>query len=366
MKITKIFLSQLQIPLPQPIRLGAIEIKTRDYVTVRVETDTGVCGDAVGYPRGTPLVEALSKVGRSLLGCDPLMRKQCVQNFERANITSLPVYSRALSLLDIALWDIAAKVAGLPLYQMLGGLRTRAPVTAVAGYYMHTRSIEDISAEVGLRIDQGYPRVKVMLHGEDQDFDVRYIQEVVRRAPGRVAADAHWTWKNMTEAMRFCRLIDDTGLAFLEDPFAPSAAYWTAKLQGKLQTPIAAGEDVVDMRAMHQLASEVAILRVDATTCGGITGAVNAINLASLEGCTVFPHVFAPLHIHFACAFDHVEGVEYIPPESGADPMEAFLLHPIAVNNGWMSPCHEPGAGLALDWEKVQSKASRTTVIEPD
>jgi L-alanine-DL-glutamate epimerase-like enolase superfamily enzyme len=229
---------------------------------------------------------------------------------------------------------------------------------------MDTRSVDDIADEVELRIDQGYQRVKVMLKGDDPEFDLRYIQAVTQRAPGRVAADAHWSWNSVTNALRFCRQIDDTGLAFLEDPFSPQDIELTTKLQSYLRTPIAAGEDVLDARSMSRMAQGVSILRVDATTCGGITGALAALHSAYLAGCAVFPHVFAPLHLHLACAFPQIEAVEFIPPESGADPLDELLESPIIVTDGHMTVDEKPGAGLNLDWQRVMSRMTRREVIE--
>ncbi|REE07122.1 L-alanine-DL-glutamate epimerase-like enolase superfamily enzyme [Paraburkholderia sp. BL27I4N3] len=357
MKISRIMLAQVKIPLPRPLRLGPVEIRTRDYVAVRIETDSGIGGDALGYPRGTPLVESISRVASGLIGTDPLLRRAPLHAFEEANATSRPFYSRAISLLDIALWDIAAKAAGLPLYRMLGGLRQSVPVTAVAGYYMDVRSIDEIADEVSLRIDEGYSRVKVMLKGDDPAYDLRYVRAVAERAPGQVAADAHWSWSSMTQALKFCNQIDDAELAFLEDPFVPQDVEFTAGLQSRLRTPIAAGEDVVDARSLGRLARGVSVLRVDATTCGGITGALTAMAAAHLGGCTVLPHVFAPLHVHLACAFPQVEGVEWIPHESGADPLSSLLLRPVIIESGHMLVSEEPGVGLDLSWDRIEDNA---------
>jgi L-alanine-DL-glutamate epimerase-like enolase superfamily enzyme len=364
MQVTRVILSEVKLPLPQTLRLGPIAIRTRDFVAVRMETDAGICGDALGYSRGTPLMEALSTAGRGLVGSNPLMRRQTMHAFEQASITSRPTYLRAMSLLDTALWDICAQAAKLPLYQLLGGLRSTVPVTAVAGYYMDTRSVDDIAREVQQRVDQGYTRVKVMLKGDDMAFDENYVRAVTQAAPGQVAADAHWSWRSLTEALRFCQRIDDCGLAFLEDPFAPHDSALTAALQTQLRTPLAAGEDMVSPATMNQLAHDVAVLRVDATTCGGITGALGALHAASAGGCTVFPHVFAPLHVHLACAFSQVEAVEFIPPESGADPIDKLLLRPIRITDGHMTVDDEPGAGMTLNWPQVQTLASRTTVLD--
>jgi L-alanine-DL-glutamate epimerase-like enolase superfamily enzyme len=364
MKIIRILLADIRMPLPKPLRLGPMVITTRDYVAVRVETETGVFGDALGYPRGTPLIETLAQVGQGLLGSDALMRRKGIYDFDLAHPNSQAIYARALSLLDIALWDITAKVAGLPLYRMLGGLRTRIPVTAVAGYHMYTRSIDDISDEVGRRIDEGYPRVKVMLRGDDPEFDLCYIKTVTCRAPGKVAADAHWSWRSLTEALRVCSQIDDLGLVFLEDPFPPQEGALTASLGKALATPIAAGEDVIGSKNMSELAENVSVLRVDATTCGGITGAVSAVQAASFAGCTVLPHVFAPLHLQLACAFSEIEGVEVIPEESGADPLGLLLKRPARVKDGYLTVDENPGAGMELDWPFIEQEVVRSVVLD--
>jgi L-alanine-DL-glutamate epimerase-like enolase superfamily enzyme len=105
---------------------------------------------------------------------------------------------------------------------------------------------------------------------------------------------------------------------------------------------------------------------VDATTCGGVTGAIEAIHIAAAGGKTVLPHVFPPLHIHLACAFPNVEAVEIIPQESGADPLQALLRNCPAPVDGKMSPSEEPGVGIALNWEAIEGVARRVAVISAD
>jgi L-alanine-DL-glutamate epimerase-like enolase superfamily enzyme len=155
------------------------------------------------------------------------------------------------------------------------------------------------------------------------------------------------------------------GLDFLEDPFAANDIRLTSELQPQLTTPLAAGEDVFGPRVFRDLADCVGIMRVDATTCGGVTGAIEAIHIASAAGRPVFPHVFAPLHIHLACAFPNVEAAEYIPAKSGADPLEAILLDPPAVVHGRMKPSEEPGVGIRIDWKAAERFATRSAEIGP-
>jgi L-alanine-DL-glutamate epimerase-like enolase superfamily enzyme len=366
LKITKVQIAECGIALPYVLRLGPVEIRTRDYVLIRIETDAGVFGEAIGYPRGTPLFETLSNMARRILGKDPRMRRQTMFQLEYSNVPARGGLTRSLSLLDIALWDIATKLAGQPLFQFLGGLRTAADVTVVAGYYVDQRGIEDVVKEVGLLEDAGCKRVKIMLKGDDRAFDLKYASAVAEKMPGRVAADAHWTWSTMTEAKRACLDIDGLGLNFLEDPFAANDIRWTHQLRKELATPIAAGEDVFGPGVVADLVSGIDILRVDATTVGGITGAVEAINIAAAAGRTVFPHVFAPLHIHLACAFPNVEAVEWITQECGADPLDQLMRNLPAMEDGKMSPSTEPGIGISIDWDAVGRLSRRHAVITAD
>src|ERR1700685_4556123 len=171
-QISKIQIAECSIPLPYVLRLGPVEIRNRDYVLLRVVCEDGVFGEAIGYPRGTPLLETLSSMGRRILGADSNMRRQVMFNLEQANVPARAALTRGLSLIDIALWDIACKRARQPLFQFIGGLRTTAEVTVVAGYYIDQRSIADVVDEVGRLADSGYRRVKIMLKGNDPAFDL--------------------------------------------------------------------------------------------------------------------------------------------------------------------------------------------------
>jgi L-alanine-DL-glutamate epimerase-like enolase superfamily enzyme len=305
-------------------------------------------------------------MARRFLGQNPMMRRQLMVTLEQSNVPALAALTRGLSLFDIALWDIACKQARQPLYQYIGGLRTAAELTVVVGYYIDQRSIADVVDEVSRLQDSGCRRVKIMLKGNDPAFDQRYACAVTARMPGGVAADAHWSWNTLTEARRTCNVLDGLGLMFLEDPFAASDVHLTHELRRTLVTPIAAGEDIFGPRVVADLVAGIDVLRVDATTVGGITGAVEAINIAAAAGRTVFPHVFSPIHVHLACAFPNVESVELITAESGADPLH-LLLHDVPVaEDGKLRPSPEPGIGISVDWDAVERLSRRCAVIEAE
>jgi L-alanine-DL-glutamate epimerase-like enolase superfamily enzyme len=364
MKITKVLIAECRIPLPHTLRLGPTEITTRDFVALRIETDPGIFGEAIGYTRGTPLFDSLEMVAHRIMGLDPLMRSAVTARLENTNVPGRAAFPRSYSLVDIACWDILAKKTGMPLFVLLGGLRDRAAVTGVAGYYMDLRKISDITDEVSRLFESGYRRVKFMLKGDDPDFDRSYADAIMAAAQGPVGADAHWSWATLTDAQRFCRDLDKYQLDFLEDPFPAADVHLTHELQRSLTTRLAAGEDVIGTRALLELVRGIGILRVDATTCGGISGAVEAIHHARGAGRTVLPHVWAPLHVHLACAFSNVEGVEFITAEIGADPIEKLLKNVPKVEHGYMRPSEDSGVGISLDWPAIEKLCCRSKVVE--
>jgi L-alanine-DL-glutamate epimerase-like enolase superfamily enzyme len=288
------------------------------------------------------------------------MRRETVNRFLQNFVNGRPTFIKAASLIDIALWDLSAKSVQLPLFKLLGGIREKIPVMAVAGYYLDQRTIEDVSREVGELAQEGYSRIKVMILGNDLAFDERFVRSAHAQASQQLCVDAHWAWRSLADAYRTCRALDEIGLRFIEDPFGPFQASLTGELQRMLRTPLACGEDAPDTGALLKLAEDVPILRIDATTCGGVTAATGIIETADLMGRTVLPHVFLPIHAQLAGALSAVEAVELIPEESGACPMFELLERRPNISNGILSIDMEPGAGLDLRWDVVERYATKT------
>ncbi|QEU01777.1 mandelate racemase/muconate lactonizing enzyme family protein [Pseudomonas oryzihabitans] len=357
MKTTRIDWAECHLPLPRPIVLGPVRITTRNCVALRIHTDKGIVGEALGYTRGTPLFATLKEVAPSFLGISPHSRKSIIETFLRGLVNGRPSFVRAVSLIDIALTDIAAKSAQLPLFRMLGGDRHRVPLMSVVGYYLTERDNESVRDEIKRRVDEGYTRIKMMIRGNNIAADESLIEMVAPLAPGMIGADAHWAWQTLPEALATCRRIDGFGLRFIEDPFGPSRNGLLARLQSSLSTPLAAGEDMPDIDSLVQLANVVGALRVDATTCGGVSAAVSAIVAGGLRGCEILPHVHTEIHTQLAGAFSEISCAEITPPDVGADPLHMIQKHHLHIEDGFACLSEEPGAGLTLDWEAVERHA---------
>lgn len=365
-RITKVELAGCNLSLERPIHLGSVRVDSRDYVCLRLSTDAGIEGFSIGYRSGSQLFHSLQALAPRLLGRDPLMRQELNAEMEKGLIPARASYVRALSLIDIALWDITAKLAGLPLYQVLGGLRCEVPAIPVLGFSYSHRPLIDIQNEVAAHRDKGETLVKLMISGKDTKENIRYVKSMTSSFEGEVdfGVDAHWSWRTLPDAMSTCRELDDCGLTFLEDPFLPQQWRLAGELRSRLRTPIAVGEDVLDPYGFFDLTQNVDILRVDATGSGGVTAAMNAMALAAAQGRRAFPHVFPYLHLHLACAQNAVMGVEYIPEHTGTDPVRTLLKEFPAITDGKFQISDTPGSGCELDWGAVTENAAETSSFE--
>ena len=241
--------SLVAVPLERPITLTRGTIVEREYVVLRVRTEDGIEGAAIGYTRGLPLRERLNEL---LVGGD-----------------AVDPDVRAASLVDIALWDVEARRAELPLWRLLGGAKPRVPILAVGGYFREQRTVEDVEDELRRLAEEGYRHLKVHAHEP----------ELVSRLRAAVpdvdfSIDADMCWRELGEATEACRRLDGLGLAFIEDPFPPDQPGLTRALAEAIETPIAAGEDAAGREALLDLAAAADVLRIDATASGGIDAAV--------------------------------------------------------------------------------------------
>lgn len=354
------------IPMPHAVRLGDVVHTEREYAALRLRTRSGVAGVALGLTRGVPVVEGLERLAAGLLGRDALRRNEILGRLRTANVNARGSLVRAFALIDIALWDILARSAGLPLWRLLGGSRKRVPLMAVGGYFSDIRSQTEIEDEIRSMASSGFRAIKVPIEGRDPVRDAAYVAHLQRAAGPQVSfgVDAHMAWQSLAQAIETCRRLDDLGLTFIEDPFPPDRWRLTRDLQARLRTPIAAGEDALHLDELRNLIDAATILRVDATASGGIGVILDAIALATASGRGLMTHIFPELHGQIAGGVAAIDFVEMLPYESGANPVGELLVRRQQVMDGELILDDEPGHGLLLDWDAVARRARRTSTID--
>ena len=362
MKITNVEPIHIAIPYehgaPKPQLGGAIGARTtQDAVYVRVETDAGVTGwgEAFGFAACSVSHAAMVRAVAPLaLGRDPTDIPALMDDLHRnlKNMARNGPVAYALSGLDIALWDIAGKIAGKPIHALLGGTtKTRIPAYASL---LRLGTPEHITRVASSALARGYRHIK--LHE-------RTVEAVAaaRAAVGPAVSlmlDTNCTW-DLDQALVMASRLRPYDLAWLEEPVYPPDDFEAlARLRREGGIRIAAGENLGNlMDIRHILAAEaVDIVQPDVAKMGGITEIMKALELAEAARVAAEPHsplygpaLIATLHViatmpgDVMCEFYYAD-LEANPIGDAATPREGRLVVP----NG-------PGLGIEVD-EKLLSR----------
>jgi L-alanine-DL-glutamate epimerase-like enolase superfamily enzyme len=350
-----------RVPLSRPIVMGEIRFEYREYVVVEIVTQDGVRGIGYGMTRNSPVQAVIDRTLRPMLiGSEATMTEEV---WERLYYRNLPmgqrgIFMRALSVVDIALWDIKAKTAGMPLWKLLGGFRERVPAMVAGGYVGPNVTAADLEREVADYVRQGYRTVKIA--AGDLASDTARLQAARAGAGGaRLAYDAHWAWRSAADVLPTIRSWDRFDLAWIEDPFPSEMVDAVARLRAGCQIPLALGEDGTGRWTFLDILrrGHADYLRIDATVMGGISEAMRVCALASAYGIPVSPHIFSEVHVHLGAAFPGVLCVEMTEPRYEVDLMYRLLTHRIELRDGAIDAPQEPGLGVDLDRAAVEKFA---------
>ena len=304
MKITRVTSHVLSCDMDRERGYSQQYYTKRTAHLVEVETDEGVTGWGECFGPGPVAVANKAIVEGVLapmvLGKDPLAREaiwaHCYNMLRDHGQKGMPI--QALSGLDIALWDIAGKVAGLPLYRLLGGpTKDRIPVYGY-GMMLERKPVADLAAafrdEAAAIRDAGFVATKMKV-GLGPDDDIR-LATAVREGVGegfRFAVDANHAYTVM-DAMKVGAALDELGAYWFEEPVAPEDRAGYAELRARLRTTIAGGEaeftrwgwrDLLDARAVGLAQPEVCGL-------GGISEYLKVVALCHAHLIPVINHVW--------------------------------------------------------------------------
>jgi L-alanine-DL-glutamate epimerase-like enolase superfamily enzyme len=349
-----------RFPLPTPIPLGDGTIASRDYVAVRVTSDTGYAGVAYALTRGAPLEAVLDAlITPALLGRDALAIPARWHDVERRlvllGMEGLPM--RAMSLVDLCLWDIKAQVAGLPLWRLLGGFRTTAGTLLVDLYPTGDEDPREVAEAAADRSRRGHRLLK--LHCGGDPAWVAAVLALTREASSAVewVLDAGMEWEDPATAIAAIRQWETYRPAWVEDPFRAEQVDWVAQVRAAVDVPIAAGDEVASTAWMRELVERraVDVVRLDALTHGGISGFAALARRAGELGCRVSPHVFAEVHQHCVFAWPEVAHLEVFAPGTPFDCAEAFVRPEslVPIDDGVVHAPERPGLGLDLDFDAL-------------
>jgi L-alanine-DL-glutamate epimerase-like enolase superfamily enzyme len=325
---------------------------------LRVRTDEGVEGHAFlgSAMRGAHLDgESLIQVLKPLvMGQDPLDRERLYQAMLLRNRTTT---LRAIGAMDIALWDIAGKVANLPIHRLLGSYRDRVPAYASSAVLPSTEAYAEEAARFKA---QGWTAYKI--HPPTHPAQDVEVCRAVRAAVGddyTLMLDATWAYE-YPDALRVGRAIEALGYHWYEDPLADDDLYNYVKLKRQLHIPILATEyspGGFTAYAPWITAQATDFLRGDVAVKGGITALVKAAHLA--EG---FHMAFEIHHggnslnnvanLHVTMAIRNCEFFEVLLPAAA---QKYGLQQDIEVDGqGMVHAPAGPGLGAAIDVDLIE------------
>jgi L-alanine-DL-glutamate epimerase-like enolase superfamily enzyme len=325
---------------------------------VTVSTDEGVDGHAfLGSSRQGadafvgPLMEFVKP---TLVGSNPLDIGATWAKMWKLNRS---VSTNAIGAVDVALWDIAGKVAGLPIHRLLGTCRDRIPAYASSAWLA---TPEDYAEEARHFRSLGWPAYKIHPHGVPQE-DIE-ICRAVRNAVGDslvLMLDSMWSYC-YEDALRVGRAAQDLDFLWYEDPLAEEDLYNYVKLKSKLDIPIMSTEYVPGR--FYGLAPWITsgatdILRGDVAVTGGITPLIKTAHLA--EGF----RLKCEIH-HGGNSLNNVANLQVMMAINNCDYYEVFpcngankygLVVDVEVDDqGLVYAPTKPGLGYDIDWELVE------------
>jgi mannonate dehydratase len=299
-----------------------------------------------------------------------------------------PEFNNALSGVDMALWDIKAKLAGMPVYELLGGKCREA---AAAYGHVHGQTPEAVAEQVVELRESGFRHVRCQLGGYGTDTNVSphspdgalpgdyydpaqhargvvRMLEHVREAVGFDVELLHDVHERLAppQALWLAKAVEPVQLFFLEDPLAPEQADWFPTLR-HTTTPIAMGELFVNPREWMPLVAHhlIDFTRAHVSCLGGITPARKMAAYCELHSvrtawhgppnCSPVGHA-ANLHLDLACPNFGIQE-SYLFPE----PMRDVFPGCPEVRDGYIYPNERPGLGIDMD-EKLAAKYPCTEV----
>jgi L-alanine-DL-glutamate epimerase-like enolase superfamily enzyme len=346
-------------------RIGAslYEISDIELVTLEVETDEGVSGFGFTYTvgHGGSAIRALLEdaIVPELLGRDP-HDVESIWHELHAKLHFVGaggVTAVAIAAADIALWDVLAVAAGLPLYRYLGVHRTSIP--AYASAVNLALSTAELVEQMGGYRAQGFAALKMKV-GKSLGEDVERVR-AVREAIGddcELMVDANMAW-DVAETGRRLRALEPFALAWLEEPLPPHDVNGFAELQRATSIPLAAGEMLFtpDEFTPYFRLRAIRIPQPDVIRLG-VTGWRRVVSAALDAGLPVAPHFIPEIHVHLACAVPNALNLEYLPI------FELLLEEPLRIHDGQAAPPDTPGHGMRFAERALNPYRARTEEVQ--
>lgn len=353
--IVGLTVSSARLPLPMPISDAKVLTGRQKPMTevamlfVELWTSQGLSGFGFSYSKragGPAQYQHLVEIADNLIGENPndIGKLWDKLVWAGASVGRSGASTQAIAAVDVALWDLKAKRAGLSLAKLLGAHRDSVRCYNTSGGFLHTPT-DQVLANAKASIDRGIGGIKLKVGQPDTAEDLRRVSALREHlgADTPIMVDANQQW-DRTTAMRMGKALEEFDLIWIEEPLDAYDAYGHAELAKALATPIATGEMLTSVREHKELLrhGSVDIIQPDAPRIGGITQFLRLCNLADEDGLGLAPHFAMELHIHLAAAYPREPWVEHF------EWLEPLFNERLDIADGRMVVPTAPGLGLSL------------------
>jgi muconate cycloisomerase len=341
-----------------------------DFVVTRLTADnghTGVGEAFVWLPETGLIPEQITSViaqalWRYVLGANPFDVEDIAQRMDR-NVARNEV---AKGLLDMACYDLAGRIAGLPAGELMGGSQTgEVPLAAL----IPLMRAEDMASMAGAFREAGFSTLRIKL-GEGAEED-RRIMEAVRGEVGedtRLRVDYNQAY-GPEEAVEAILAVEPYGIDVAEQPVAAEDYEGMAAVQSRVNIPLMAHEGCFSLRDIFTLAElgAIGVVGINSERPGGISGALRAIDFAAGRSMGVVVHnqtlgIATAAQLHLAAARHDLLGHD---PELFGEVMfeDDLILAPITYRGGGADVPQGPGLGVELDEEALERYAAAEPLV---
>jgi L-alanine-DL-glutamate epimerase-like enolase superfamily enzyme len=357
-RIAHVAITHHRLPLDPPLHASWDSAPRRrfDATLVRVTTDTGL----TGYGSGDAML-GLAGHEHLFVGEDPL----AIERHWRV-LANLEFHYGRCWPLDLALWDLAGKIAGQPCWRLLGGASDRVRLYASSGVLRHPAELADAAERF---LDEGFGAMKIRFRRGDWRADIQALESARARIGERLElmVDCNQGWRMpwdtegpwlLKDALVVARELERLGAYWMEEPLHRADYDGMKALRAATSVRIAGGEMTRELSAVRELALRgcLDVLQPDAALVGGITGLRRIAYLAQDTGLIFSPHTWTngmglAANAHLAAALGETPFLEfpYDPPEWSLQRRDFLMAEPLVATDGWLELGDAPGLGYAPD-----------------
>ena len=361
MTIAAVEAAHYRIPLPAVLSDSTHgEIAHFELVTARLRDADGAEGVGYTYTVGAgarairALLEELAPllVGQDAEGIEALWQRMWwgCHYVGRGGLAAF-----AIAAADIALWDLRARRARLPLWKILGGHRPR--VKAYAGGIDLQFPLDRLLRQTDDNLGRGFRAIKMKVGRARLPEDVERVRAMREHlgpdVPLMVDANMRWT---ADEAIRAARALAAHDVFWVEEPTIPDDVPGHVRIVREGGLPIAAGENLHTVYEFRQLiaAGGVTFPEPDVTNCGGVTAFMKVCHLAEAFNLPVTSHGAHDITVHLLAA---VPNRSYL--EAHGFGLDRFSAEPLRIEAGMAVAPDRPGHGVELDWKALETVRAR-------